>query len=245
MIEKEPHTHHPVTGKLHESGTGKNAKLNWLRAAVLGANDGIVSISGLVVGVAGATDSKSTIITAGVAGVLAGALSMAAGEFVSVSTQRDTERAMLAKEKHELKHYPDEELEELICIYEQKGLSPKTAKKVAEELTAHDAFAAHVDVELNIDPDDLTNPWHAAWASALAFTAGSIIPMLAITLPPASIRIPVTFVSVILALAITGTISAKVGGSSPLKATVRVVIGGALAMIVTYAIGKIFNVSGI
>lgn len=244
MIKKEPHSHHPIGGELHETG-GNNAKLNWLRAAVLGANDGIVSISGLVVGVAGATDSKSAIITAGVAGVLAGALSMAAGEFVSVSTQRDTEKAMLAKEKYELKHYPKEELEELICIYEQKGLSPQTAKKVATELTAHDAFAAHVDVELNIDPDDLTNPWHAAWASALAFTAGSAIPMLAITLPPESIRVPVTFISVIIALALTGTVSAKVGGSSPLKATVRVVIGGALAMIVTYGIGKIFNVSGI
>lgn len=244
MNKKEPHTHHPLAGELHEMG-GKNAKLNWLRAAVLGANDGIVSISGLVVGVAGATDSKSTILTAGVAGVLAGALSMAAGEFVSVSTQRDTEKAMLAKEKWELKHLPEEELEELICIYEQKGLSPATAKKVAEELTAHDAFAAHVDVELKLDPDDLTNPWHAAWASAIAFTAGSIIPMLAITIPPANIRVPVTFVSVIVALAITGTVSAKVGGSSVGKATVRVVFGGALAMIVTYAIGMIFHVTGV
>lgn len=244
MIEKEPHTHHPVGGELHDN-TGKNAKLNWLRAAVLGANDGIVSISGLVVGVAGATNSTTTIITAGVAGVLAGALSMAAGEYVSVSTQRDTERAMLQKEKWELENLPEEEFEELVCIYEQKGLSPKTAKQVAKELTAHDAFAAHVEAELKIDPDDLTNPWHAAWASALAFTAGSAIPMLAIILPPASIRIPVTFVSVILALALTGTISAKVGGASPVKATIRVIIGGTLAMLVTYGIGKLFHVSGI
>ena len=244
MIEKEPHTHHPLGGEPHEDG-GKNAKLNWLRAAVLGANDGIVSISGLVVGVAGATNSKTTIITAGVAGVLAGALSMAAGEYVSVSTQRDTERALLEKERWELENLPHEEFEELVCIYEQKGLSPKTAKQVAKELTEHDAFAAHVEAELKIDPDDLSNPWHAAWASALAFTAGSIIPMIAIILPPASIRIPVTFVSVILALALTGTISAKVGGSSPVKATIRVVIGGALAMVVTYGIGKLFHVSGI
>lgn len=243
VIPKVKHSHH-ADGDPHNMGGG-NAKLNWLRASVLGANDGIVSISGLVIGVASATDSLSVIITAGVAGVLAGALSMAAGEYVSVSTQRDTEKALLAKEKWELKHVPDEELEELICIYEQKGLSPKLAKQVAIELTKHDAFAAHVDVELKIDPKDLTNPWHAAFASALAFTAGSIIPMLAITLPPASIRIPITFISVIFALALTGYVSAKVGGSSPGKATLRVVAGGALAMIVTYGIGQLFDVSGV
>lgn len=241
---KTIHTHHPRTSEPHTIGGG-NAKLNWLRASVLGANDGIVSISGLVIGVASATDSLSVIITAGVAGVLAGALSMAAGEYVSVSTQRDTERALLNKEKWELKHLPDEELEELICIYEQKGLSPQTAKQVAKELTNHDAFAAHVDVELKLDPDDLTNPWHAAFASAAAFTVGSAIPMLAITIPAAALRIPITFISVVVALALTGMISAKVGGSPPLKATIRVVAGGALAMIVTFGIGKLFNVTNI
>lgn len=232
-----------VLGEPHANRS--NAKLNWLRASVLGANDGIVSIAGLVVGVAGATTTKSTIITAGVAGLLAGALSMAAGEYVSVSTQRDTERALLAKERWELDNMPDEELAELAHLYEAKGLSTKTAKTVADELTKHDAFAAHVDIELGIDPDDLTNPWHATFASAAAFTAGAIIPLAAILIPPASWRIPVTFISVLIALAITGTISAKVGGSSVKKATIRVVLGGALAMAVTYGIGHLFNVAGI
>lgn len=231
-IEIHPEAHSQAT----------NTKLNWLRAAVLGANDGIVSIAGLVVGVAGATTSKTTIATAGIAGVLAGALSMAAGEYVSVSTQRDTERALLAKEKWELENLPEEELIELTQIYIRKGLSAHTAHQVAIELTEHDAFAAHVDVELKLDPDSLTNPWHAAFASAVAFTAGSIIPMLAILLPPAQYCVPITFASVILALAITGSISAKIGGASKARATVRVVLGGALAMIVTYAIGTLFNV---
>jgi VIT1/CCC1 family predicted Fe2+/Mn2+ transporter len=234
-------TKHHASGEPHDNASG--AKLNWLRASVLGANDGIVSIAGLVVGVAGATTSKPAIITAGVAGLLAGALSMAAGEYVSVSTQRDTERALIAKEKWELKHQPKEELEELTHIYETKGLSRKTAVLVANELTTHDAFAAHLDAELGIDPDDLTNPWHAALASALAFTAGAVIPLAAILLPPQNIRIGFTFLAVIIALALTGTLSAKVGGASKRTATIRVVLGGAIAMIVTYAIGTLFDVS--
>lgn len=219
------------------------SKLNWLRAAVLGANDGIVSISGLVVGVAGATTSRPAIMAAGVAGLLAGALSMAVGEYVSVSTQRDTEKALYEKEKWEIENKPEEELEELIEIYEAKGLSRKTATVVAEELTEHDALKAHMDAELALDPNDFTNPWHAAYASALAFTAGSIIPLAAILLPPASMRVPATFVAVLIALIITGTISAKIGKTSVLKATTRVVIGGAVAMAVTYAVGTLFNVS--
>ncbi len=236
-------TAHHSGGEPHDSASG--SKLNWLRASVLGANDGIVSISGLVVGVAGATTSKNAILVAGLAGVLAGALSMAAGEYVSVSTQRDTEKALLAKEKWELENMPKEELAELTAIYQGKGLKRATAEQVAKELTAHDAFAAHVDAELGIDPDDLTNPWHAAFASAAAFTAGAIIPMAAILLPPENLRVPVTFVSVLLALALTGMVSAKVGGSSAKKATIRVVLGGAIAMAVTYGIGQLFNVSGI
>lgn len=230
---KEPHT------------TKTTSKLNWLRASVLGANDGIVSIAGLVVGVAGATNSPHVIFTAGIAGIVAGAISMAAGEYVSVSSSRDTEKALLKKEKYELEHYPDEELEELAHIYEHKGLSKKTAKIVAEELTAKDAYAAHVDAELNIDPNDLTNPWHAAFASAASFLGGAIIPLLVIVLLPTSLKIPLTFVSVLIALAITGTISAKVGDANILRATTRVVFGGALAMIVTYGVGRLFNVTGI
>lgn len=225
--------------------SGHQSRLNWLRAAVLGADDGIVSVAGLVVGVAGATTHTGVIFAAGLAGIVAGAISMAAGEYVSVSSQRDTEKALLKKERYELKHFPKEELEELAGLYEKKGLSQKTAHLVAAELTEHDAEAAHFDAELGIDPHNLTNPWHAAFASAASFLVGAVIPMVAILLPPVTTRIPVAFVSVIVALAITGVLSARIGGASVVKATVRVVLGGAFAMIVTYSIGTIFHVSGI
>jgi len=225
----------------HSNSTG--AKLNWLRAAVLGANDGIVSIAALVVGVAGATDSTGFIFTAGIAGVLAGALSMAVGEYVSVSSQRDTERALIEKERRELETAPERELEELALLYEAKGLSRETSLTVARELTAHDAFAAHLEVELHIDPEKLTNPWHAAFASGVSFLAGAVLPMLAITLPPPAWRIPVTFVSVIVALAITGSLSAYAGEASKRRATARVVLGGALAMAITFGIGRLFGVA--
>lgn len=224
---------------------GQTAKLNWLRASVLGANDGIVSIAGLVVGVAGATNSSSTILTAGIAGIVAGAVSMAAGEYVSVSSSRDTERALLDKERTELKEYPVQEFDELVGIYEKKGLSRTTATVVAKELTAHDDFAAHIDAELGIDPSNLTNPWHAALASAGAFLAGAIMPLIAILLPPASLRIPVTFIAVLAALAVTGAVSARAGGAPVKTATLRVVAGGAIAMIATYGIGRLVDASGI
>jgi VIT1/CCC1 family predicted Fe2+/Mn2+ transporter len=222
-----------------------SAKLNWLRAGVLGANDGIVSIAGLVVGVAGANNSTVLILTAGLAGIVAGAISMAAGEYVSVSSSRDTEKALLAKERYELENFADAELEELTSIYQKKGLSRKTAEVVANELTKKDAFRAHVDAELKIDPDNLTDPWHAALASAISFLIGSLIPLIAIILPPQDVRVPVTFVSVVIALAITGTISATVGGANVGRAVVRVVSGGALAMAVTYGIGRVLGVAGI
>lgn len=221
------------------------AKLNWLRASVLGANDGIVSIAGLVVGVAGATDSSGIILATGIAGIIAGAISMAAGEYVSVSSSRDTEKALLRKEKYELENFPEAELDELVMIYERKGLSRKTATIVAEELTAKDAFAAHVDAELNIDPDNLTNPWHAAFASAVSFFLGALIPMVAMVLPPVSVRVPFTFASVLVALMITGYVSAKIGGAHVWQAVIRVVAGGALAMAITYGVGKLFGVSGL
>ena len=233
FVHHEPHT------------DNSGAKLNWLRAAVLGANDGIVSVAAIVVGVAGATNSAGFILTAGVAGLAAGALSMAVGEYVSVSTQRDTERVLLEKERFELRDEPEGELEELTSLYEAKGLSKATAQKVAEELTAHDAFAAHVDAELHIDPNDLTNPWQAAFASAISFLSGAVIPLIAVVLPPASLRIPVTFAAVLLALAITGTLSAQAGGANKMKATVRVVVGGAIAMAITFGIGRTFGVIGI
>lgn len=217
------------------------AKLNWLRAGVLGANDGIVSIAGLVVGVASATNSPEVIFTAGMAGIVAGAISMAAGEYVSVSSSRDTERALLAKERKELEENPEKELHELASIYEHKGLSKHTAMVVAKELSEKDAYAAHIDAELGIDPNNLTNPWHAAFASSSAFLAGALLPMIAVLLPPTELKIPVTFVSVIVALIATGVISAKVGDADPVKAAVRVVLGGALAMTATFFIGRIFG----
>jgi VIT1/CCC1 family predicted Fe2+/Mn2+ transporter len=208
---------------------------------VLGANDGIVSTAGLVVGVAGATTSTGTILTAGVAGLTAGAVSMALGEYVSVSSQRDTERALLTKERAELSAFPEAELAELAALYRAKGLSADTAAKVAAELTERDAFAAHADAELGIDPDQLTNPWHAAGASALAFTVGALLPLIAILLPPDGWRVPITFLAVLVALAGTGLLSARLGQSSPLPAVIRLVGGGALAMAITYGIGQLLG----
>ena len=227
----------PHPGEPHTSGLSQ--RLNWLRAGVLGANDGIVSTAGLVVGVAGATLSSGPIATAGAAGLVAGAVSMALGEYVSVSSQRDTERALLAKERTELAEFPDQELDELTAIYQGKGLTQDTARQVALELTAQDAFAAHADAELRIDPDALTNPWHAAGASALAFTIGSLLPLSAILLPPPNIRVAVTFIAVIFALAVTGALSAKLGSASITRAVARLVGGGAVAMVVTFGIGQL------
>jgi VIT1/CCC1 family predicted Fe2+/Mn2+ transporter len=170
---------------------------------------------------------------------------MAVGEYVSVSSSRDTEKALLDQERYELAHFPEREQKELALIYERKGLTKKTAGIVAQELTDHDPIAAHFDAELGIDPDNLTNPWHAALASAASFFAGAAIPLMAILLPAASIRVPIAVISVVIALVITGTLSAKAGGADPVRATIRVVLGGVLAMAVTYNIGKLFGVNGI
>jgi VIT1/CCC1 family predicted Fe2+/Mn2+ transporter len=217
------------------------ARLNWLRAGVLGANDGIVSVAGLVLGVAGATTARGPIFTAGLAGLVAGAVSMALGEYVSVSSQRDTELAALAKEKRELREDPEDELAELAAIYEAKGLRPATARTVALELTSHDALAAHLEAELGIDPDELTSPWQAAGASALSFFLGALLPLVAILLPPVGWRVPVTFVAVLVALAVTGGVSARIGGANVRRALLRVVLGGALGLGVTYGIGHAFG----
>lgn len=228
-----------------ESNTGVGAKLNWLRAAVLGAQDGVVSVSSIIVGVAGATDSKTFIFTAGVAGLIAGALSMAAGEYVSVSTQRDTEKALLEKEREELENQPEEELEELTKIYESKGLSRETAHKVAKELTAHDAFAAHVEAELHIDQHELANPLQAGLASAAAFFVGAVIPLGVVMLAPADYSIPVMLVAVFFVLIITGFLSAYAGGANKFKAILRVLAGGIVAMAITFAAGKFLGGLGI
>lgn len=214
-----------------------STRLNWLRAGVLGANDGIISTAGLVVGVAGATTSRAAILAAGVAGLLAGALSMAAGEYVSVSSQRDSERAALDMERRELAEEPEAELEELAALLTARGLSREVAREAAEQLTERDALRAHARVELGINPDELANPWHAAFASLVAFTVGALLPLLAIVLTGPSVRVPLTAAAVLAALTLCGVLSARLGGAPVLRAVLRNVAGGALAMAVTYAVG--------
>jgi VIT1/CCC1 family predicted Fe2+/Mn2+ transporter len=220
-------------------------RLNWLRAGVLGANDGIVSVAAIVVGVAGVTNEPGPILVAGAAGVVGGAISIALGEYVSVSSQKDSQQALIEKERRELLEEPEEELAELAAIYQAKGLSTETANTVARELTAHDALGAHLSAELNINETDIVSPWHAAFASAVAFLIGAVLPMLAILLPPADVRIPLTFVAVLVALAATGALGAWIGGGSKMRAAVRVVVGGALALVATFLIGNLLGASGV
>jgi VIT1/CCC1 family predicted Fe2+/Mn2+ transporter len=227
-----PHPDEPHSG-------GLNDRLSWLRAGVLGANDGIVSVAAVAVGVAGATPSLGPILTAGVAAMVGGAISMALGEYVSVSSQRDSEQTLIAKEERELAEMPQDELLELAQLYEQKGLSAATARRVAEELTAKDALSAHLAVELNIDPHDVVSPWRAAFASAVAFTAGALLPLAAVVLAPADSRVLATAVAVLLALAVTGASGAYLGRSPLLRPTIRVVLGGAVALGATYLIGSL------
>jgi VIT1/CCC1 family predicted Fe2+/Mn2+ transporter len=219
-----------------------NAHLNRMRAAVLGANDGIVSVSSIIVGVAGATNNRGAIFTAGVAGLVAGAFSMAVGEFVSVGSQRDTEEAYIAVEKRRLRDHADEELEELAGLYEAKGMSAKTALQVAKELTEHDVIKAHLDAEFGIDEEDLNSPGQAAVTSMVAFTLGGVIPLIAVlSVSGRTSRIVATFIAVLIALVITGYLSATVGNASRRKAIVRVVVGGTLAMTATYLVGRAFG----
>lgn len=220
-------------------------RLNWLRAGVLGANDGIVSVAAIVVGVAGATAAAGPILTAGMAGLVGGAISMALGEYVSVSSQRDSQKALIEQKRENLRADPEHNLAGLAAIYEDKGLSHDTAARVARELSAHNALAAHLSAELNIDEDDVVSPWHAAAASAVAFTLGAILPLLAILLPPAGLRVPITFLVVLAALGATGWTGAAVGGGSRFRASTRVVIGGALALAATFGIGSLLGASGI
>jgi VIT1/CCC1 family predicted Fe2+/Mn2+ transporter len=230
---------HP--GEPHHADLG--ARLNRLRAGVLGANDGIISTAGLVVGVAGATTDRTAILTAGVAGLVAGALSMAGGEYASVSTQRDTERAALRKEERELAEMPEAEERELAGIYEEKGLSPALAAEVAHELTEADALAAHADVELQIDPDNLTSPWQAAWVSLVSFALGALLPLVAIALPPVDWRVWACVAAVVVGLVLTGTVGARLGGAPVGRAVARNVLVGTLAMAVTYFVGVLFGVT--
>ncbi len=233
----------PWHDEAHHDAMG--TRLNWLRAAVLGANDGIVSTAGLVVGVAGATTDRGTLLTAGLAGLLAGSLSMAAGEYVSVSSQRASEQAALALERRELHDQPQAELAELAGLLQARGLSEEVAREAAEQLTERDALRAHARVELGIDPDALTNPWHAAGASFLAFTVGALLPLLAMVLPSAGLRLPLTVVSVLAALVLTGWGSARLGAAPVGASVLRMVSVGALAMAVTYAAGSLLGAAGV
>lgn len=223
----------------HEPHGDVGGRLNWLRAGVLGANDGIVSTAGVIVGVAGATTERGAILTAGIAALVAGALSMAVGEYVSVSTQRDTEAALLDRERRELAEEPELELAELAGFYREKGLDPDLAHQVAVQLTAHDALAAHAEVELQLDPESLTSPWHAAFASMAAFTVGALLPLVAALFTSPAWHVPVIVLSVVVALTLTGWLSARLGGMTPGRQIARNVGGGLLAMIVTYAIGTL------
>ncbi|MDO4411715.1 VIT family protein [Cutibacterium sp.] len=228
--------------KRHDADKGigsLNSKLNWLRAAVLGANDGIISTAGIVMGVAGATVDRSSLLIAGLAGLVAGALSMAGGEYVSVSSQRDIEKAVMAKEAAELRDFPGEELEELAKIYSDKGLSEGTARQVARELTARDPLRAHAEAELGIDPDEYTNPWHAAFASMSAFTVGALVPLLAMVCSPMTIRVYMTIAATIIGLFLTGLGSALASGGGKIRPIARNIIVGICSMTITYLIGHL------
>ncbi len=215
---------------------------NWLRAAVLGANDGIISISSLAIGVAAASSDRATIVLATTAGLVAGALSMAAGEYVSVSSQTDTEQADIKREAEELKEMPEEELQILAQIYEKRGLKKETALQVAKELTAHDALAAHVRDELGITEISQANPIQAALASGASFTVGGLMPLLVTLFAPLQYMEICLYVSTILALILLGGISAKTGGSNIGKAILRVSLWGTLAMLLSAGVGYLFGV---
>jgi VIT1/CCC1 family predicted Fe2+/Mn2+ transporter len=211
----------------------------WLRAAVLGANDGIVSTASLMLGVAAA--NPDGVIIAGVAGLVGGALSMAAGEYVSVSSASDVEQADLARERLELRDLPEHELDELTEIYQDKGLPPELARQVAVALSQGDRLAVHARDELGLDLNALSRPWQAAWTSAASFAVGAGLPLAAMALSPPTIRAPITLGAAILALGALGGWSARLGGAPVLPAVVRVVLGGGLAMALTMALGALFG----
>ena len=215
----------------------------WLRAAVLGANDGIVSVSALVVGVAASGPDPRMILIAGVAGLVAGAMSMAAGEYVSVSSQADTERADIKREEMALRDTPDAEFEELVEIYRSRGLSSETARTVAQELSEKDALAAHVREELGLSDIHSANPLQAAIASGLTFSVAAAIPVLAAFFAPSALIVPTVLVVTVAALAGLGALGAKAGGAPLLPATFRVVSWGVIAMAVTAGVGWLFGVT--
>ena len=221
----------------------KTEHIGWLRAAVLGANDGIVSTASLIIGVAAANGGKETVLVAGVAGLVAGAMFMAAGEYVSVHSQADTEKADIAKETRELETDPEGELKELTAIYVHRGLTPDLAKQVAVQLTAHDALGAHARDELGISANFSARPVQAALSSAGSFAAGAVLPLAVAWLMPAAGMMWAVALSTLLSLGALGALAARTGGAPVLKGAVRVLFWGALAMAATWGIGSLFGVS--
>ena len=218
-------------------------RMSWLRAAVMGANDGIVSVGGLITGVAAATTDSQTIFIAGMAGLVAGAMSMAAGEYVSVSSQTDIERADIARERAALEASPEEELHELAAIYESRGMSHATALQAAREVSERDALAAHIRDELGLSDASSANPWQAAFASAVTFSIAAALPLIAAVFVPGGQVILSVLVAVVIALAILGALGAWAGAAPMGRAIFRVVAGGAFALAVTALIGRLFGVS--
>jgi len=219
----------------------RTRRIGWLRAAVLGANDGIVSTASLMIGVAAANVARGELLLAGVAGLVAGAMSMAAGEYVSVSSQADTEQADLARERAELKAQPENEHKELAAIYVKRGLAAGLATEVARQLMAHDALGAHARDELDINATTKANPVQAALTSALTFSAGAALPLLAAVAAPAAILVPMVAGASLLVLFALGVLAARAGGAPVLRASSRVVFWGALAMLLTAGAGKLFG----
>ena len=235
----------PALERKELSQTAKiGQKLNWLRAGVLGANDGIVSVAGVVIGVAAATPGNViAIATAGIAALVAGAFSMAGGEYVSVSTQRDTERSLIAQTKAALEEDPAGELTKLRGYLEDRGVRAELAEQVAGELTERDALGAHAELELGLDPDEYTSPWVAAISSFIAFTIGGIIPLVMILLPLGDSRVWAAGLAVLVGLLLTGWISSALGESPRMRAILRNVLMGSATMVATYVIGLLFGVA--
>jgi len=216
-------------------------RIGWMRAAVLGANDGIISTASLIVGVAAAATKQSDVLIAGVAGLVAGAMSMAAGEYVSVSSQSDTEQADLARESEELSNTPESELDELAEIYVKRGVDPALARQVAQQLMAKDALGAHARDELGMSEITTARPVQAALTSAAMFSTGAAMPLLMVVVSPANVLIPIVSAASLGFLALLGAIGARTGGANVLRATVRVTFWGALALAITAGIGKVFG----
>ena len=230
-----------MTRLKHHSERHLVQRIGWLRAAILGANDGIVSTASLIVGVAAAAAGRNQILIAGVAGLVAGAMSMAAGEYVSVSSQADTEKADIAREREELRRYPESELSELAGIYVKRGVAPALAREVAQQLMAKDALVAHARDELGISGITTARPIQAALTSAATFSAGAAMPLVTVIVSPGERILAVVSIASLLFLAVLGAIGARAGGAPVLRATLRVTFWGALAIAITAGIGKLFG----